>query len=1384
MAERLRSWSWIRYFASVFLLIVVGTGAFYFLYVDKQRDQQSEYLLRILDRAGQNVGETIGDLRNNVDKAAKAKVPKEIIQKTLPVETRQQLNKELTFFKKGPRPPVDIEQSVTPDQVNSSPVRSVSWTLERTIREKLALIPGLDQSSFKWYAGESRAPSLSNVSVGVSVKEDKGDYVLSFLVRGSTDASSAMPETIPLAFSVNAILADLLSPSLPGKIFEGGVFVARGNGTVLLQAGGMSIQLMELPHQISSQEIRGDTKNDSPKITEVRDVRIAGEKYKMFLQPFRLPLDIQWKVETRTAADIQSPEYNWVVAGLIPSSLFLQKTMAVSAMLVTVVMILLIVGFLCLPFLQIRFIGLREAVKANEVVALALALMFGCSLVTFAFIHIVHYRAERVVQDRRLKTLADDIGGSLRSELDALECELIRQTRIREILNRASEDNTGEAPSTKSFDLRSNILKDSAPLYPLYPHFEMVFGMNPDGQQTWKWSIKKTTTPLLLLRGREYFQRAANYDLDLRPSGMTRFCREDTGFVNGRVLESIRSKTTSQVFAILSLRLSDAMSDSTIVSAIESELLSLIDPVLPPGYGFAVIDKNGRVQFHSDSERNLRENFFEEIGNDEEITSSVFSGASAYANVTYTAERLRMLVTPMEGTPWMLAVFVDRKILGHLDLETILFSLALYGLYLVVFVLSCVFISRLWKPKPVPGAAYNMWFWPDPKSAATYRRMLVWVGAFIVLWFLGSILFAAYMPIWCVVSPSILAGVLYWLVNKRASDVPQDKKTDLAKPWRWAYVVLLVGFYFCIAFLPPLTFYRAVHAEEASVFTKLYQLEMAQSLRNRVTRHVDRYRKVSLASTNRDIVRTTLYLDDNGNDSSQMAPDIHTIGSYLSESVGEFILPNSGRSNQWLTNTFNRLRVLPNYDRISSAMRGLASYGDSSAVRGVVWYEKEVSGKPFLSMKIRDFRPSISLGSNASKVDPLHFIHLTIGTPVDYLHPASSIWTAIAALGAILALLLILRTIMRVTFLCTMNYPISVDGENLAHSLEIRRQLRIRHRRTEKTVKKEESTHIVDYQDIESAESIDDIITKAKYSAKSEILLTRFDYGLGNSDSAARKLQLLEGLVAVKDKRIVIDSSVDPLYFLTSAAQDFWETERKERIQLDRWAAVLQPFAKLRRKATEGELDGLREDFKKEMQKIDEFKKLDNAEVKSWLVYEGWPNQRLGDYARGLAKRKELEIFTAEDVIDQIGDLAAAHYRRIWSSCSTNEKVLLHRLAQEGFVNWRMEGTLRSLVRRRLVVATPSFRLMNESFRRFVLRAERPEVFLKWERDVEASIWSRVRRPLFLFGIVVIAFFLATQREALNQSLGILAALTAGVPAIIRIIGFLTENRNTSSTEG
>jgi hypothetical protein len=239
---------------------------------------------------------------------------------------------------------------------------------------------------------------------------------------------------------------------------------------------------------------------------------------------------------------------------------------------------------------------------------------------------------------------------------------------------------------------------------------------------------------------------------------------------------------------------------------------------------------------------------------------------------------------------------------------------------------------------------------------------------------------------------------------------------------------------------------------------------------------------------------------------------------------------------------------------------------------------------------------------------------------------------------------------------------------------------------------------------------------------------------------------------------IYIESSIEPLYFLTSRLQDHYKDKNKPDlgISVDRWSMALQTYSRLRLRAA---------DVRKEILASP------RTGGEKTLVAECSPNRFMQDLGMRLMSETEIAALPPADVIDVILDLAQAHYRRMWTSCSSEEKLLLFRIAKEGLVNRNAENILRPLVRRGLVLMDPNCRIMNESFRRFILTAERPEVIAEWQQRGGESAWARMRAPILLAVAVLGAFFFATQREAFNQSLGLVAALAASVPGVISLLG-------------
>jgi len=307
--------------------------------------------------------------------------------------------------------------------------------------------------------------------------------------------------------------------------------------------------------------------------------------------------------------------------------------------------------------------------------------------------------------------------------------------------------------------------------------------------------------------------------------------------------------------------------------------------------------------------------------------------------------------------------------------------------------------------------------------------------------------------------------------------------------------------------------------------------------------------------------------------------------------------------------------------------------------------------------------------------------------------------------------------------------------------------------------------HPIGIHAIRNVEHAKGLLYRFEGSRKPGLLLLGFDRGLKEPQIICRKLELLEELENLNPATIYIESSIEPLYFLMARLQEHHSERATLGIDLERWAFVLQRYLRVRsdpRRRNAAAIEAL--PFARE-------------EVKRWLSAECAPTGILVRVAKHISRRG-AENLDRERVTQRVLDLAQAHYRRIWASCSSEEKLLLHRIASGSLIHRQTYGIAGALVRRGLLLMEPSCRLMNESFRRFVLTAERTEVFDKWQQRGDISVWSRIRAPILAAFAALAIFFFATQREAFHQTLGLLAAITAILPGLISAAGNLTRPRH------
>ena len=153
------------------------------------------------------------------------------------------------------------------------------------------------------------------------------------------------------------------------------------------------------------------------------------------------------------------------------------------------------------------------------------------------------------------------------------------------------------------------------------------------------------------------------------------------------------------------------------------DMSSLLRPTLPQGFGFAVIERDGKVVSHSDSWRSLYENFFEECDCDKLVRSAIESRSWKHFSGSYHGGAQSFYVHPIEDSPWTLIVFRAQEVPSTVLLEGLLAWCGLYGFYLAVAAIGATLLRLLL------GWDRAEWIWPEGDSAASYSTIL---GALIV----------------------------------------------------------------------------------------------------------------------------------------------------------------------------------------------------------------------------------------------------------------------------------------------------------------------------------------------------------------------------------------------------------------------------------------------------------------------------------------------------------------------------------------------------------------------------------------------------------------------------------------------------------------------------
>jgi hypothetical protein len=531
------------------------------------------------------------------------------------------------------------------------------------------------------------------------------------------------------------------------------------------------------------------------------------------------------------------------------------------------------------PFLRLRLSSHTERLRPRDVVSTALLTCFATAVVTFILLDL-YYGRDQCEQsgerraDRQMLSLVSAIDSSFGKEkehafdqltaltqLPDLPKELQRaQTRLKN-RPRLSDHGKGCEPVSAC---RVDILQDKIPDgLRKYPYLQYISWSDQNADQQIKWTTRPTVTPFINLAKESYYadvqkaladlkkaQGDSHYAASMPSQGIASQYSSNTG-KNVTIfwkLVDAEGKPVSERFHEKTYQAEGFHEKDVFCVSLVSYPISVMDSILPAGFNFAVIKNDGTVVFHSDATRNLRENFFNETDQDQDLRSRVSMRSEGSLVTNYMGKRQRLYVKPMLSSGeqnWSVVVFRDVRLEETLNLEILSLSSVMFLLYAASSALVLLLLH--WSGL---GRARGKWLWPDSRQPVTYRILL----AANAVSALALCVLPRARSFWILFSAAVLIPISAMLLNffflRRRKDSAglRDAPGNGVSGWQLTYVLSCAILLLVVAVLPCVSFVKVACDFEHKLFTQRNLLGLASDLEHRMAIMRKRYDKANLGS--------------------------------------------------------------------------------------------------------------------------------------------------------------------------------------------------------------------------------------------------------------------------------------------------------------------------------------------------------------------------------------------------------------------------------------------------------------------------------------------------------------------------------------------------------
>jgi hypothetical protein len=1151
----------------------------------------------------------------------------------------------------------------------------------------------------------------------------------------STSYGQCFESPVPGRLTLDSYIRDRLAGI--GEDYFDDVLIARTTGEVLFQRS-LDNQISNLNYLVSSgspvppnPQTDANPKSPTPKETlsfqlasgssSVRPVKVGGEDYNLFLQPFRLT----------AAGNDATDEGRIVLCGLWRTERLDSDSFALPySYVVWFALICVAAGSFIWPFLKINYMNKAERLRRSQGLLLVLSMFLGMSSVTLMVLNWSYSSWVQNQVDRDLKILANEIQSKVTSELTSALGQLNSLNMKRLVQEGRNGSSSSDSPAKmqvkyfKDYEIQFDDFKNGS----TYPYFDIAFLTDQSGNQIVKYTIDRFSTPQTPIDDRPFFQEIAAG----QPNRLATIDKE-----HYYSLQALFSPNTGLFSTVIATPV-EFGSGKRGIQALVFRPLSLVDPVLPADFGFAVLNRDGNVLFHSNSLRNISENFVQECKDQSSLQAAIFSNLEQKMDIVYSGKNRRALVTRIRNLgpePLTLIVFFNAETTQTTNMAIILIGSALMAFYIGILLLfAAVDLLREYKYPPA-----LIW----PRREFSFRYILVAaVNCVLIIGFLlrfsdrqeVNLLFVTAVDLVISVFTTILV-----LNRKRLPDFISGCETLFQTKFKITYVAAAVSLLIAVTVIPCFGFFKFSRDAAIELAAKHGQLKVL----NDVLQHEARVRK-----DYSDLKPPELTADNELKKLNEIAEkrNMSNLAHYESVPLNFLSFKNQVEEggmddsafqiefDRWLGETS---RMFPS-NTLGGEMRMLQfeTKGDS-----------EIHPKSS-EISFNTFKIVWGLKTIYSQFQPWPGVY-------------GRAWSVLGVLWLLVGGWFFL--LMRKIFVPDRQIPLPLKHVRWTDSGQLVGNYLLLgdpHSGKSKRVSAIPGIHYCDLR-VEPEKEI------KTYSQKDVVVLDNFDFNIGNKTYNQTKLQILERLVYKDGCRVVLVSSVDPVFYFSDVdSTSATDSSQSTTEFLARWVSVMSSFQLVSIE------DSARTSFHELLQQKDAEPR--PPQLIQWLNAECSHTTYLRSVGTIMFRAHRSDIHFDRRILDnELRERTRSYYSLLWSTLSPGERLILFQLANDGWANNKNEPAIRQLLTKELICSAPMFQVMNESFRLYIRDTQDQRQILEWEQQSRQSSWNSLKIALLATAIGLGAWLFYAQKDLFQGVIGYVLSLGAGVAAIANILGGL-----------